>query len=135
MIMYKSCKSDDDARSIMLMSYPSAGVRRRDHRIGRAKPKEATHRDVDYEINVVAAWKDLDSILAMWKQMLRLRKQYRDVLVYGSFEVYNMEDPKVFTYVNSFEDTEILVALNFSSEEQEIPPSFKERTVELLVPM
>lgn len=41
----------------------------------------------------------------------------------------------MFTYVKSFEDTKILVALNFSSEEQdlEIPPSFKERTMELLV--
>jgi oligo-1,6-glucosidase len=56
------------------------------------------------------------------------------MLVYGSFEIYNMENPNVFTYVKSFEDTEILVALNFSSEEQdlEIPPSFKERTMELL---
>jgi hypothetical protein len=37
--------------------------------------------------------------------------------------------------VKSFEDTKILVALNFSSEEQdlEIPPSLKERTMELLV--
>ena len=88
----------------------------------------------NYEVNVAAAQKDPDSILAMWKQMLRLRKQYRDVLVYGSFEIYNMEDLNVFTYVKSFEDTKILVALNFSSEEQdlEIPPSFKERTMELL---
>lgn len=89
----------------------------------------------NYEVNVAAAQKDPDSILAMWKQMLRLRKQYRDVLVYGSFEICNMEDLNVFTYVKSFEYTEILVALNFSSEEQdlEIPPSFKERTMELLV--
>jgi oligo-1,6-glucosidase len=87
------------------------------------------------EVNVAAAQKDPDSILATWKQMLRLRKQYRDVLVYGSFEIYNMEDPNVFSYVKSFEDTKILVALNFGSEEQdlEIPPSFKERTMELLV--
>jgi oligo-1,6-glucosidase len=56
-------------------------------------------------------------------------------IVYGSFEIYNMENPNVFAYVKSFEDTKILVALNFSSEEQdlEIPSSFKERTMELLV--
>jgi oligo-1,6-glucosidase len=28
----------------------------------------------NYKVNVAAAQKDLDSILAMWKQMLRLRK-------------------------------------------------------------
>src|ERR1700722_4170351 len=28
----------------------------------------------NYEVNVAAAQKDLDSILAMWKQMLRLQK-------------------------------------------------------------
>jgi glycosidase len=98
------------------------------------KPRIRVH-DNYKEINVAAAQKDPDSILAMWKQMLRLRKQYRDVLVYGSFEIYNMEDLKVFTYVKPFEDTKILVALNISSEEQEILPSFKERTMELLVAM
>ena len=87
------------------------------------------------EINVAAAQKDPNSILAFWKQVLKMRKEYRDVLVYGSFEIYNMEDLGVFTYVKSFEDTKIVVLLNFSSEEQavEIPPSLGGRKMELLV--
>jgi hypothetical protein len=53
-------------------------------------------------------------------------RQPRDLQHGGSKGVY---------FVKSFEDTKILVALNFSSEEQdlEIPPSLKERTMELLV--
>jgi oligo-1,6-glucosidase len=84
---------------------------------------------------VAAAQKDPHSILAMWKQMLRLRKEHRDALVYGRFEIYNMEHLHVFTYVKSFEDMKTLVILNFSSEEQdlEIPPSFEGRTMELLI--
>ena len=94
----------------------------------RAKPEEATHRDVDYEINVVTAWKDLDSILAMWKHMLRPRKEHRDVLVYGRFYIYNMEH---LTYVKSLIGMKILIVLNFSSGEQdlEIPPSLKGRMI------
>ena len=89
----------------------------------------------NYEVNVAASRRDPSSILAMWERVLRLRKEHRDVLIYGRFEIYNMEDLKVFTYVKSFEDTRILVLLNFSSEEQavDIPPSLRGRKRELLV--
>ena len=66
------------------------------------------------EVNVMAAQKDPDSILVVWKHMLRLRKEHRDVLVYCRFEMYNMEHLSVFTYVKSFVDMKILVVLNFS---------------------
>jgi oligo-1,6-glucosidase len=87
------------------------------------------------DVNVAAAQKGPESILAMWKRVLKLRKDYRDVLVYGTFEIYNMEDLKVFTYVKSFEGRNILVLLNFSSEEHdlEIPPNFNGKDMELLV--
>jgi oligo-1,6-glucosidase len=87
------------------------------------------------EVNVAAAQKDPDSILAMWKRVLKLRKEYRDVLVYGNFEIYNMDDLKVFTYVKSFEGTKILVILNFSSEEHDldVPLNLRGTDMELLV--
>lgn len=55
-----------------------------------------------------------NSILVVWKHMLRLRKEHRDVLVSCRFEMYNMEHLNVFTYVKSFVDMKILVVLNFS---------------------
>jgi oligo-1,6-glucosidase len=68
----------------------------------------------NYKVNVVAAQKDRDSILAMWKHMLRLRREHRDVLVYGRFDIYNMEH---LTYVKSLIGMKILIVLNFSNGE------------------
>lgn len=79
------------------------------------------------EVNVAAAQNDPGSMLAMWSRVLKLRKEYREVLVYGSFEIYDMEDPKVFTYVKSFEATSILVLLNFSSEEHDLKSHYVPR--------
>jgi oligo-1,6-glucosidase len=90
------------------------------------KPWIKVHEN--YKVNVVAAQKDPDSILAMWKHMLRPRKEHRDVLVYGRFYIYNMEH---LTYVKSLIGMKILIVLNFSSGEQdlEIPPSLKGRMI------
>lgn len=87
------------------------------------------------EVNVAAAQNDPDSMLAMWSRVLKLRKEYREVLVYGSFEIYDMEDPKVFTYVKSFKAISVLVLLNFSSEEHDlkVPLRPKGKDMELLV--
>ena len=76
---------------------------------------------------MTAAQKDTDSILVMWKHMLRLRKEHRGVLVYGMFEIYNTEHLNVFTYVKLLVDLKVLVVSDFSSEEQdlEIPPILK----------
>lgn len=84
---------------------------------------------------MAAAQKDPDSILATWKRVLELRKEYRDMLVYSSFEIYNIEDLSVFTNVKSFGGTKVLVSLNFSSGEYdlEIPQSLKAKDIELLV--
>lgn len=66
---------------------------------------------------------------------MKLRKEYRNELGHGTVEVYNMEDPKLFSHIKSFEDMKALVLLNVRSEEQDlqIPPSLQGKNMELLV--
>jgi len=62
------------------------------------------------------------SVLGFWKQMIRFRKQHRDVLVHGSFEGFGMDDEKTFVFGKKTQDGKkaAMVALNFSGEEQEV---------------
>ena len=87
------------------------------------------------DVNVAAQEKDPNSVLAFWKKMLRLRKEHADVLVYGQFEIFDYEDPNTFMYVKEYQGKEVLVALNFSDEDQvlAIPPSVKDRKLNPLI--
>jgi len=91
--------------------------------------------DTYKEINVEAQQKDPDSVLAFWKKMLKLRKQRADVLVHGNFEVQDYENLSTFTYVKEKDGKKVLVALNFTNEEQPVyvPKTLAKNKLELLV--
>jgi oligo-1,6-glucosidase len=61
------------------------------------------------------------SVLAFYKKVLRLRKEHRDVFVYGGFELRDMEGESTFVYVKRYGDKMALVALNFTMEAQALP--------------
>jgi glycosidase len=82
----------------------------------------------NYKVNVVAAQKDPDSILAMWKHMLRPRKEHRDVLVYGRFYIYNMEHLTYVKVAYKHEDFDCLELQQWRAG-LEIPPSLKGRMI------
>ena len=63
-------------------------------------------------INVEAEQADDDSILAFYKQLIRLRKQYR-VISEGSIEFLERNNPDVLAYKRILGDDEILVFCNF----------------------
>ena len=90
-------------------------------------------------VNVQAALADPYGILHMWRRVLQLRKhpRLRDVLVYGDFEIHNMEHPHLFVYTKAIEEKKVLVLCNFSDDEQEsdLPQSWRgrEKEMELLV--
>lgn len=100
-----------------------------------AKPWIPVHPD-HTEFNVTTEKQDPASPLNFWRQMIALRKQFTDLTVYGGFDVYELWDQEVFTFVKTTggahggehqkESTgkRLLVLLNFSDEEQpwEIPP-------------
>jgi oligo-1,6-glucosidase len=87
------------------------------------------------EVNIAAQEKDPHSVLAFWKKMLKLRKDHADVLVHGQFELFDYEDLNIFTYVKDYQGKKVLVALNFSDEEQAfaVPSSVEGRKLNLLI--
>ncbi|KAK3687134.1 hypothetical protein LTR37_019127 [Vermiconidia calcicola] len=72
-------------------------------------------------VNVEDQQADPDSIWHFWKRQVGLRKEYREVFMYGSFECLELDNMKTFTYVKTAVDgLTALVCLNFSNEMQPI---------------
>ncbi|KAK4167695.1 alpha-glucosidase [Cladorrhinum sp. PSN259] len=86
------------------------------------KPWARVH-DLYKEINVQQQQKDRNSVLGFWKRMIKLRKEFREVLVYGDFAGFNMDDEKTFIFGKKDPvdgSRRALVACNFTGEDQEI---------------
>jgi len=69
-------------------------------------------------INAKAVLEDEKSIWYYYQQMLQFRKQHIDVFVYGYYEVIDEPNQQVYAYKRSIEGKTMLVALNFTSENQ-----------------
>lgn len=85
-----------------------------------AEPWMRVH-DEYRSINVARQRDDPGSILSFYKEVLKLRKQHREVLVFGTFELLDPENEAVFAYVK--EDSKrtgkkAVVVLNMSKEQQ-----------------
>jgi oligo-1,6-glucosidase len=75
-------------------------------------------------INVDAELKNPDSIFNFTKQLIALRKQYKDCLVYGKQEFISTENEKLICFTRRSDDIKLLILLSFSSVEEivkEIP--------------
>lgn len=81
----------------------------------------------NYEhINVANQVGDKHSVLGFWRQMLKLRKVHRDVLIHGDFRLMDRENPNTFVFEKRTGSQVAVVALNFTDEEQtfDIPGIF-----------
>ena len=78
-------------------------------------------------INAEAALADPDSVFHYYQKLIRLRKSY-DVFRSGSFTLLLPNDEHIFAYTRDNRRSHMLVAANFSGEEQpfEIPESFRD---------
>lgn len=74
--------------------------------------------DIYKEINVASQQKDPASVLNFWKQVLKIRKEYKDLFVYGEFETLDMENEQTFTFTKTFGKDKAVVVLNFTPDEQ-----------------
>ncbi|KAK3989463.1 alpha-glucosidase [Cladorrhinum sp. PSN332] len=86
------------------------------------KPWARVH-DLYREINVQQQQKDRNSVLGFWKRMIKLRKEFKEALVHGEFEGFNMDDEKTFIFGKKDAETgtkRALVVCNFTGEEQEV---------------
>ncbi|KAM0790382.1 hypothetical protein ACM66B_003264 [Microbotryomycetes sp. NB124-2] len=73
------------------------------------------------EINVATQEDDPASVLNYYRQLLQLRAQYNDLLVYGSFELLNSEATSTMIYLkrSTLDASKVaLVALNFDPNPQ-----------------
>jgi oligo-1,6-glucosidase len=71
-------------------------------------------------INAAAQEGDGGSVLSFYKRVLGLRKEHKDVFVYGSFELLDREGRELFVYRKRYEGKMALVVLNFTTEEQRV---------------
>ncbi|KAG7663872.1 MAL9 [[Candida] subhashii] len=71
------------------------------------------------KINVKNESCNPDSLLSFWKKMIQLRKQYKDVFIYGHFKILDFENPKLFTFLKEGKDRTTYTVINFSTEEVE----------------
>lgn len=73
-------------------------------------------------INVENQLKDKDSILNHYKKILHLRKEgeYKDLIIYGNYELLDHDNDKIFTYKRELNNQKILVISNFFKEEGKV---------------
>ncbi|KAH8909764.1 glycoside hydrolase [Coniochaeta sp. PMI_546] len=85
--------------------------------------------DLYPEINVAKQQREKDSTLAFWRDMIRFRKENADVLVYGAFEVFELDNEKTFVFAKKRGDRKAVVALNFTGEEQTVDLPYEDEVV------
>ncbi len=66
-------------------------------------------------INVQACRNDPDSVFAHYRQLIALRKAHR-VIVYGRYEPFLEDDPRVVAYVRQLDGVRLAVIANFTGE-------------------
>lgn len=71
-------------------------------------------------VNVAVEEKDPESELFYFKKMVALRKS-SPVLVYGDYEVFDIENPDVYCYTRMHGAAKMLVVLNFSAKSISYP--------------
>ena len=66
-------------------------------------------------VNVRKQEEDQDSVLNTWRDMISFRKEHPEELVYGEFELVDVEHEQVLAYWRTAKDGEkLLIALNWS---------------------
>jgi glycosidase len=70
------------------------------------------------EINVAAQENDPESVLSFYKKMIQFRREHCDLLVYGTFELLDMDNEQTITYLKGDGDKQAVVTLNFTKEKQ-----------------
>ena len=69
-------------------------------------------------INVAQQLGDGDSLLNYYKALIALRKRsdYKDIIIYGDFSLFDEYHPSVFAFTRTYHGQTLLVACNFFSE-------------------
>lgn len=79
------------------------------------KPWTRVH-DNYKEVNVASQVNDPNSLFSFWKKVLEFRKEYKDLFIYGSLKVEDVENKQTFTFYKEKGSQKALVVTNFSTE-------------------
>ncbi len=74
-------------------------------------------------INVASQLTDDESVLNYFKAMIALRKMHH-VLIYGKYIPIETENEKLFLYYREWHKEKLIILLNFSTENINLPPGF-----------
>lgn len=77
------------------------------------------------EVNAASQVNDPDSLYNFYRKALLLRKQYKDLMVYGTIKVLDLENEQVFSYEKTQGSTKAYVVLNFTSENVKFESLYK----------
>ena len=73
-------------------------------------------------INAEAELKDKDSVFFFWKKALQVRKEYKDILVYGhNFQFFDLDNDKLFMFTKDADSKKMFAVFNFSSDKTDFP--------------
>ncbi|KAL6451363.1 MAL2 Alpha-glucosidase [Candida maltosa Xu316] len=77
------------------------------------------------EINVESQLKDPNSLLKFYQKMLKIRKQYKDLFIYGGLNILDYDNEQLFTYTKELPNSKspkAYVVLNMSNESTKFTP-------------
>jgi oligo-1,6-glucosidase len=66
------------------------------------------------EVNVQMQLGDEKSLLSFWKRLIKLRKEYKDIFVYGRYELCDTDDEDLFIFVKTGPGLTSLTVANMS---------------------
>jgi glycosidase len=69
-------------------------------------------------INVESQMKDPDSVLNFYRKVIEIRTKsaFRNIIIYGSYEPFLKEHPKVYAYLRRYEGRTMLIICNLTKE-------------------
>ncbi|QRG39018.1 alpha-glucosidase [Candidozyma auris] len=69
------------------------------------------------EINVASQVNDKTSLFHYWKKALEVRKEYKNLLIYGKLNVLDFDNEKTFTFTKTQNKDIAYIVLNFTEED------------------
>jgi len=85
------------------------------------------------DINVAAQLGKEHSVLEFWKRIIALRKEYRELFIYGMFRVIDWGNESVFAFLKEAGSCAALVLLNFSDCLSPVPKEISNISLQLLL--
>lgn len=78
----------------------------------------------NFDINLADQVNDPESVFTFWKQMIRFRKEHKDLFVYGAFKFLDLQSERFLVYQKTSDEEDggaSMVILNLSPDAGQPP--------------